>query len=281
MRAAPLAALLAALPAAAGAFEIRGEPVEGGLITVFAATGTEAALDGVPVPVAPDGTFLVGFHRDTPDRMILRVREPGRPEERVELAVRQRTYREQRIDGLPPDRVTPPVEVLGRIREEARRVREARAVVVDVPYHVRGFAWPVQGCVTGVYGSRRILNGEPRRPHFGVDIALPRGTPVRVPAGGVVVLAEPGLYFSGGTVVIGHGQGLSSSYLHLDAIFVGKWDRVRAGDLIGTVGSTGRSTGPHLDWRFNWMDARLDPELVAGAAPGGCAPPAAAGGGAE
>lgn len=239
---------------------------------MLAASGTEATLDGTPLPVAPDGTFLVGFHRDAPERMVLRIREPGREEERLELAVGQRTYPEQRIDGLPPDRVTPPAEVLGRIREEARRVREARGVVVDVPHYLQGFDWPVEGCVTGVYGSRRILNGEPRQPHYGVDIAMRRGTPVRAPAGGIVVLAEPDLYFSGGTVVIGHGQGLSSSYLHLDTVAVDSRDRVRAGDLVGTVGSTGRSTGPHLDWRFNWMNARLDPALVAGAPADGCEP---------
>ncbi len=256
----------------ADAFEIQGKVVEGGLLTVVAVPGTVAFLDGIEIPVAPDGTFLVGFHRDTPLQMVLRVLEPGTEEKRVNLEVRQRKYNEQRIDGLPQRSVSPPPEVLKRIREEARRVRRARAIVVDTPYHVAGFAWPVTGCVTGRYGSRRILNGEPRRPHFGVDIAIARGTPVFAPAPGIVLFADPDLYFSGGTVVIGHGQSLSSSYLHLDSLAMRSGQEVQAGDLVGLVGSTGRSTGPHLDWRFNWMDSRLDPELVAGFPEDGCAP---------
>ena len=260
-----LAILLVATPVRSAT--VTGVPVEGGLLFVESAPGTTATLDGKPVPVAQDGSFLVGFHRDTPGTMVLRIREPGEEELRMELEIAQREYAEQRIDGLPSNLVTPPTEVLQRIRDEAGRVREARAAPVTTPHYLNGFEWPAVGCITGVYGTRRILNGEPRQPHYGIDLAAPRGAPVRAAGDGVVVMAERDLYYSGGTLIIAHGQGLTSTYLHLSSISVGRGDRVRKGDLVATVGSTGRSTGPHLDWRFNWQDARIDPELVVPAGP--------------
>lgn len=260
-----LVLLLAAMPVRSAT--VTGVPVEGGLLFVASAPGTTATLDGKPVPVAQDGSFVIGFHRDTPGTVVLRIREPGVEELRMELQVDQREYAEQRIDGLPSNLVTPPTEVLQRIRDEAGRVREARAAPVTTPHYLNGFEWPAEGCITGVYGTRRILNGEPRQPHYGIDLAAPRGTEVRAAGDGVVVMAERDLYYSGGTLIIAHGQGLTSTYLHLSSISVGRGDRVRKGDPVATVGSTGRSTGPHLDWRFNWQDARIDPELVVPAGP--------------
>ncbi len=260
-----LVLLLAAMPVRSAT--VTGVPVEGGLLFVASAPGTTATLDGKPVPVAQDGSFVIGFHRDSPGTVVLRIREPGVEELRMELQVDQREYAEQRIDGLPSNLVTPPTEVLQRIRDEAGRVREARAAPVTTPHYLNGFEWPAEGCITGVYGTRRILNGEPRQPHYGIDLAAPRGTEVRAAGDGVVVMAERDLYYSGGTLIIAHGQGLTSTYLHLSSISVGRGDRVRKGDPVATVGSTGRSTGPHLDWRFNWQDARIDPELVVPAGP--------------
>ncbi len=260
-----LAILLVAAPVRSAT--VTGVPVEGGLLFVESAPGTTATLDGRPVPVAQDGSFLVGFHRDSPRTVILRIREPGADVLRMELQVAQREYAEQRIDGLPSNLVTPPVEIMERIRNEAEQVREARAAPVTTPHYLEGFEWPAEGCITGVYGTRRILNGEPRQPHYGIDLAAPRGTAVRAAGDGVVVMAERDLYYSGGTLIIAHGQGLTSTYLHLSSISVRRGDRVRKGDPVATVGSTGRSTGPHLDWRFNWQDARIDPELVVPAGP--------------
>ncbi len=246
---------------------VTGQPIEGGLLFGQGLPGTAVTLDGRAVPVAEDGSFLIGFHRDSPRVAVLLVQEPGMEVQRLELDVVQREYGEQHIDGLPSGQVTPPTETLARIREEARKVREARASPVLEPHHASGFEWPAEGCISGVYGTRRVLNGEPRQPHYGVDLAAPSGTPVRAAGDGVVVLAEPDLYFSGGTLIIAHGQGLTSSYLHLSEISVARGDRVRKGDLVAAVGSTGRSTGPHLDWRFNWQNTRLDPELVIPAGP--------------
>ena len=127
-----------------------------------------------------------------------------------------------------------------------------------------GFIWPVTGRISGVFGSQRVLNGEPRRPHMGVDIAAPEGTLVKAPADGMVVLVHPDMYFSGGTMIIDHGHGLTSAYLHMEDIWVEEGQILKQGDPIGTVGATGRVTGAHLDWRFNWFDQRLDPVLVAG-----------------
>lgn len=257
--------LLAALPVQSAT--MTGQPIEGGLLFVQSAPGTTASLDGKPIPVAQNGSFLVGFHRDSPGSVVLRIREPETEVQRIELQVAQREYGEQRIDGLPSGLVTPPTDILQRIRDEAERVREARAAPVTTPHYLNGFEWPADGCITGVYGTRRILNGEPRQPHYGIDLAAPRGTQVRAAGDGVVVMAERDLYFSGGTLIIAHGQGLTSTYLHLSSIEVARGDRVQKGAPVATVGSTGRSTGPHLDWRFNWENARLDPELLVPAGP--------------
>lgn len=257
-----LAGLLFAAPAAHG-LELSGEPIQGGLMIGRTVPGARVQLDDRPVRVDDRGRFLIGFGRDHPARARLTVRRPDRTVETREIAVAQRRYREQRIDGLPPKTVTPDPEVLARIRAEAAAVRAARSHDAPRSDWAGGFAWPARGPISGVYGSRRILNGEPRRPHYGVDIALPAGTPVRAPAAGIVRLAET-LYFSGNTVILDHGHGLTSSYLHLERIDVAEGALVEAGTVIGTIGATGRATGPHLDWRFNWFDQRLDAALVAG-----------------
>ena len=127
-------------------------------------------------------------------------------------------------------------------------------------YYSQGFAWPAKGRISGVYGSQRVLNGEPRRPHFGLDIAAPEGTNVFAPADGLITLTHPDMYFSGGTIILDHGQGLSSTFLHLSKILVEAGTFVKQGDLIARIGATGRASGPHLDWRMNWLDRRVDPQ---------------------
>ena len=163
--------------------------------------------------------------------------------------------------------VTPPESVLARIKSENAKIAEARAQDRAEPDYLTGFVWPTVGRISGVYGSQRILNGKPRQPHYGIDIAAPAGTPVRAPADGIVTLAEGDLYYTGGTLIIDHGHGLTSAFLHMKDVEVALGQRVRQGERIGTVGSTGRSTGPHLDWRINWFKARIDPSLLAGPMP--------------
>jgi murein DD-endopeptidase MepM/ murein hydrolase activator NlpD len=251
-----LAPRLAACP------ELSGELVQGGLAWGQVAPGTDVAVDGEAIDVAPDGFFLIGFHRDAPATRQLRV---GDDCERT-LAIARREYRIQRVEGVPQRTVTPPEEDLARIRRERERVRAAKAQRIARADWLRqvdgGFRWPVRGPISGVYGSQRFYNGTPGSPHYGVDIAVPTGTPVYAPAAGRVTLAEPDLYYSGGTVILDHGYGLSSSFLHMSEVSVAVGDTLDAGDRIGAVGATGRATGAHLDWRMSWRDRRVDPQRL-------------------
>jgi len=259
---APTGGVSASGASAGSAPVLEGEPVQGGLIVGRAPAGARVTLDGEPLPRASDGTFLIGFGRDAESPRRLAVEMPdGNRHEQV-LKPRPRTFEIQRIDGLPPRQVTPDPESLERIRAEARMVREARTRRDDRTDFAEGFDWPVAGPVTGVYGSQRILNGEPRAPHWGIDLAAPTGTPVRAPAPGIVTLAHEDMYFSGGTLVLDHGLGLSSAFLHLDEILVESGMRVERGDVIARVGATGRATGAHLDWRMNLGETRIDPALL-------------------
>jgi murein DD-endopeptidase MepM/ murein hydrolase activator NlpD len=255
-----LAALLCLTPALA--LELQGEAVQGGLIFGQTLPGARVSLDGVDIMVSPEGRFVIGFGRDESGTRVLQVEQsPGTAETR-ELPVAPREYRIERVDGLPPKTVTPDPEALERIRQEAAMVSSARARRDARTDYAAGFAWPADGRISGVYGSQRVLNGEPRRPHFGLDIAAPTGSPVYAPADGIVTMAHPDMYFSGGTLVLDHGQGLSSSFLHLSKILVEAGTPVRKGDLIAEIGATGRASGPHLDWRMNWLDRRVDPQML-------------------
>jgi murein DD-endopeptidase MepM/ murein hydrolase activator NlpD len=256
--------LLAAclLPAPAHAVKLDGEAVQGGLLFGLSSPGSRVSLDGAEIMVSADGRFVIGFDRDETGERTLKVREPDGAEKTVILSVALREYAIERVDGLPPSTVTPDPAALERIRREAEMVAAARARRDPRADYAEGFAWPAGGRISGVYGSQRILNGEPRRPHYGLDIAAPTGSPVFAPADGVVTLVHPDMYFSGGTIVLDHGQGLSSTFLHLSRTLVEAGAAVNQGDLIGEIGATGRASGPHLDWRMNWLDRRVDPQLL-------------------
>ena len=269
----PGLALLALPPSGpAGAAEtgvrLDGPRIQGGLLRGRVPPGTAVEFAGEPVRVSGDGWFLVGFGRDAPPEAELVVVFPDGRRERQVLPVKRREYRIQRIDGLPPGKVTPRSEEdLARIRAEVRMVGQARSIDDPRTDFLSGFRWPATGRISGVYGSQRILNGEPRRPHYGIDIAAPAGARVVAPADGVVTLVHPDMFFSGGTLIVDHGHGLSSAFLHLSRILVEKGERVAQGQPIAEVGSTGRSTGPHLDWRINLFGRRLDPALLVGPMP--------------
>jgi len=249
------------------ALELDGEPVQGGLIFGSSAPGSRVFLDGNEIMVSPEGRFVLGFDRDESGERSLVVRDGAGNEESVILAVAPREFAIERVDGLPPRTVTPDPEALERIQAEAALVSAARARRDARTDYARGFAWPASGRISGVYGSQRILNGEPRRPHYGLDIAAPTGSPVYAPADGVVTLVHADMYFSGGTIVLDHGQGLSSTFLHLSRTLVEAGETVRSGDLIAEIGATGRASGPHLDWRMNWLDRRVDPQLLVSGEP--------------
>lgn len=241
---------------------LEGPSVQGGLLVGRTAPGARVIMDGESLRVSPEGVFLVGFGRDHPPESKLQIIHPDGHKEQQQLAVARRDYKIQRIDGLPDRKVTPQKLDLKRIREESAMAKRARQLDDPRSDFLGGWIWPVSGPISGVYGSQRILNGEPRRPHFGVDIAVPTGTPVMAPADGVVTLAHNDMFFSGGTLIIDHGHNLSSSFLHLSRILVEPGTRVLQGDVVAEVGATGRVTGAHLDWRMNYHKHRLDPQLL-------------------
>lgn len=260
-----VAALMLAATASANCLQLQGQLQQGGLVWGQVAPGDRVVLDGETLDVLDDGTVFAGFGRDAPASATLVVQ--GRESCRQTLDIARREYNIQRVEGVPQRTVTPPPEQLERIARERQLVAAAKARRLARPdllaEALAGFSWPVEGRISGVYGSQRVYNGKPGSPHYGVDVAVPTGTEVRAPAAGVITLAEPDLFYSGGTIILDHGYRLSSSFLHLSKLHVTVGDEVQAGDLIGEVGATGRATGPHLDWRMSWRSARIDPQFLA------------------
>ncbi len=262
-----LAGVVAGTARAAPDLYLDGEFRQGGLAIGRTLPTARVEVGERPVRVSDRGVFLLGFGRDAPSQLRVVVTGPqGSSTERT-LEIEAREYPEQRIDGLPRRLVTPSQADLVRIRAEQALVQRARARDDARTDFLTGFQWPVVGRVTGTYGVRRVLNGEPRQPHYGVDIAAVTGTSVIAPADGIVTLVHPDMFFSGGTLMVDHGHGLHSAFLHLHRILVREGQRVRRGEVIAEVGATGRVTGAHLDWRVNWFEERLDPELLAGPMP--------------
>jgi len=238
----------------------QGQLTQGGLVVLQLTPGTTASLNGRPVSQI-NGLALIGFGRDAPLSQKLTLQRDG-AQQTLTLTLQKRAYNIQRIDGLPPAMVTPPADKLPLIKKQGVAKRAARSTDTAADWFARGFRWPTSGRISGVYGSQRFYNGQPRRPHFGIDIAAPTGTPVYAPAPGVVTLAAPDMYFEGGLVFIDHGLRLTSVLMHLHRLDVEVGTFVEAGQQIGTVGATGRATGPHLDWRMYWADQRVDPSLL-------------------
>lgn len=237
----------------------------GALVLGRVPTGSEVRLAARPVPVAADGRVAFGLPYDARDPVEISVRLPNAITIAHRLSVRPRVYPVQRVDGLPQHTVTPDAKLQARIDAENAQVGRLRADSSGEPAFDGLFIDPVANArTTGVYGAQRILNGVPRQPHFGLDRAAPTGTAIRAMAAGRVELAAPDFVLTGGTVMIDHGLGVHSTYLHLSRIDVAVGDEVAAGDLIGAVGMTGRATGPHLCLRLNWYEVRLDPALALG-----------------
>lgn len=243
-------------------FHLDGNPTQGGLLFGHIDSGNQVYYGERKLNTSPDGSFILGFGRDAVLQQQLTLINPDGTTHNHKITLKQRQYDIQKINGISKKMMSPSKEDLRRIGKEASLVAKARKQESLRLNFQESFIWPVVGRISGVYGSQRILNGEPRRPHFGIDIATPTGTPVKAPAGGVVTMAHSGMFFSGATLIIDHGHGLSSSFLHLNKILVKEGAQVSQGETIATVGATGRVTGPHLDWRINWFDQRLDPALL-------------------
>ncbi len=242
---------------------LSGRAIEGGLIIARTDPSNQVTLANNAVHVAKNGVFVIGFHRDSDTPETLAITTTDGNTIKTMLLPEQRDYKIQRIDGLKSAMVTPPAAVLARIKADGEAVRAARKIHTPLGDFWRGFDWPAHGRISGVYGSQRILNGQPRQPHYGIDIASPHGTPVYAPANGRITLVKD-LYFSGWTIVMAHGLGVNSSFLHLDKTMVKPGAFVQRGAVIGTIGATGRATGPHLDWRIDWQGRRIDPGLLVG-----------------
>jgi len=249
--------------AAEAAFPISGRLSQGGFLIGRADPRAALVLDGEAVGQASaSGLFIVGFDRDAKASAEV---DAGAAQRIVSIAPVD--YDIQRIDGLPQNQVTPTAPaLLERIAREAAMKREAFASVIDTEDFRDGFAWPVQATrISARFGGQRVLNGEPERPHYGIDLAAPEGSEIRAPAPGLVTLAEPDMHYEGGLTFIDHGQGMVCAYLHQSRLFVRTGERVEAGQPIGLVGQTGRATGPHLCWRLKWRGRNLDPSLLVGA----------------
>lgn len=242
--------------------EINGQLSQGCIASGQVDPGTTVELMGRDIKVDESGFFIFGLGREAPEKITFTSTNKKNEEKLYTFSVHQREYKEQKIFGVPQNTVKPPSSLSGRIKKESEQVWIARAKINNSLDFLSGFVLPLKGSITGVYGSRRFYNGYPGNPHYGLDIAAPTGTPVFAPAPGAVELVHPNMFYSGGTLIISHGFGVTSTYIHLSEVSVDVGDKVKRGDLIGKVGATGRATGPHLDWRINWLDVRLDPQLV-------------------
>ncbi|MBT5051388.1 MAG: M23 family metallopeptidase [Rhodospirillaceae bacterium] len=254
-------------PPAMAQITLSGEAIQGGLLQGRAPAGSTATFQGKKIAIAPNGTFALGFDRDAKPSASLSVRTADGKVITRQIAVKQRKYKIQRIDGLPGRKVSPKKRDMKRIIAENKLLVAARRRLSLEALFENGFIWPAKGRISGTYGSQRILNGKPRRPHLGLDIAAPTGTPVAAAADGVVALTHEDMFFTGKTVLIDHGLEVGTTYIHMSAIKVKNGQRVRRGQLIGHIGKTGRSTGPHLHWGLTWRGVRLDPATVVGPMP--------------
>ena len=241
-------------------FTVTGAMQQGSLALGRAPPGSLAALDGRPLHVTADGHFAFGFGWDQARPSLITVRYPDGTGDSRSFTPATRQYEVQRVTGLPQATVTPPPNVTARIAREAAAIYLARLTDSAGRDFLSGFDWPAPGILSGVFGSRRIDNGRPMSPHFGVDMAAPVGTPIHAPADGRVAISD-NYYLDGGFTLIDHGMGVSTSYLHQSRRLVRAGDTVRRGQRIGLIGQTGRATGPHLHWAMNWFEVKLDPSL--------------------
>lgn len=259
--------LVSGMVVAESAIEWRGSWQQGALLLGRVKPGQVVTYGGESLETTSQGYFLLGLDREAGPVSRVTVRNADGTEVNEEQRVAARSYAIQRVNGVPQKTVEPAPEDLARIASNQQLVNNARKVTSNATGFLNGFVAPIEGPVTGVYGSQRVYNGIPKSPHYGVDYAAPKGAIVRAPASGVVRLAHKDLFYSGGTLIIDHGHNLTSSFLHLSDILVSEGMHVERGDTVAKVGATGRATGPHLDWRMNWRDVRVDPQLVLQALP--------------
>jgi murein DD-endopeptidase MepM/ murein hydrolase activator NlpD len=242
--------------------ELKGEMTQGSLIRGQVPVGHQVWLNDTPIKISSEGYFAFGFGRDAELTQQLKWIDNQNVQHIQPLQLQARTYDIQKIEGIPSKYVSPPKEVSARIKLDNQQIAKARSLDDERTDFFQDFIWPAAGPISGVYGSQRVFNGTPKRPHFGLDVAGPTGTAVYAPADGIVTLFVPDMYYSGGTMIIDHGHGVSSTFLHLSKGHAEAGTKVKQGDLVAEIGATGRVTGAHLDWRINWFKERLDPALL-------------------
>ena len=244
------------------AIEFKGDFKQGSFILGKTSPDTKIFIDDRNIRVSKDGYFAFGLDRDRKNDVIIKIKKNG-VSSKIIKKVFKREYKIQRIDGLPPKQVTPPPEVYERIKKDNILIGKARSIDTAFNFFKKKFIYPIDKyIITGVYGSQRILNGKPRRPHYGIDFHAPEGTPVKAMMDGEVTLAENDMYFTGGTIIFDHGHGISTLFMHMKDINVKIGQKIKQGQIVGTLGQSGRATGPHLDIRLNWFDVKLDPATI-------------------
>ncbi len=247
------------IPLNSYAAEFQGNFKQGSFILAKTKAGSQVQIDNRKIRVSKDGYFTFGLGRDRKNDIVIKIFKDGKLEV-FEKKVLKREYKIQKIDGLPPKQVTPPPEVFERIKKDNKLIAKARSIDTPLSFFKNKFIYPIDKyIITGIYGSQRILNGKPRRPHYGVDFHAPEGTPVKAMMDGTVTLSEKDMYFTGGTIIFDHGHGISTLYMHMKDIDVKVGQKVKQGEIVGTLGQSGRATGPHLDIRLNWYEVKLDP----------------------
>ena len=241
--------------------QLKGKAIQGGFLIGIAPTAKKVFLDDNPLPITKKGKFILGFGRNYKRKARLKLETENGIKE-MNLNITQRKYDVQAIDGIDEEKVTPPPWAWTQIRAQSKIKRQARKKLSSLLGWAQPFVWPIQGQITGIYGSQRVLNGKPKRPHYGIDIAAPAGSKVFAPADGIITLAANDFYFEGGLIFLDHGFGLSSAFLHLGELLVKVGQAVKQGEVIALSGNSGRSTGAHLDWRVKWHKQNLDPVVM-------------------
>lgn len=239
-----------------------GEIKQGGLMVGKTSPDNTVTLNDKVIPVSASGDYTFGFSRDDTSKHKLVITSVNGDRVEKVLTPSKREYNIQRIEGIKKSIMQPDPKSVARAQQDSKQVKAARKISSDLTYFAQGFIAPIEGTITGVYGSQRVYNGVPKNPHFGLDYAGDIGDPVKAPASGTVLLWVPDMFYSGGTMIIDHGQGVSSTFLHLSDSYVKQGDKVKQGQVVAAVGKSGRATGPHLDWRINWFDVKIDPALV-------------------
>ena len=249
-------------PSSLFALELKGTFYQGNLIIGKTESNAKIFIDKKKIKISSKGFFVFGISKNRKKDILIEIIK-NNVSKKIIKKVYKKKYQIQKIDGLPKKQVTPPKELYERIKNDNRLIGDARTINTNLTFFTKKFKIPIEnGIITGVYGSQRILNGIPKSPHYGLDFAAKEGTEIKAMLDGVVTLSEDDLYYTGGTIIFDHGHGISTLYMHMKDLYVEKGQKIKQGDVIGTVGKTGRSTGAHLDIRLNWFDVKLDPASV-------------------